>query len=113
MKEWEIWFAEFPFEEDSTIVKKRPVIIISVDPLEVLSVKVTSHDVRDYDNYDTPIVYWKEAGLSKESIARVSKTLFLTPDRFLVKFGILHNDDQIAIHTKYIQYLNSIEMALT
>ena len=37
MKEWEVWFAEFPFEEDAAVVKKRPVIILNVETLEVLS----------------------------------------------------------------------------
>ena len=72
-----IWFANFPYEEDATITKKRPVIILNVEPLEVLSVKVTSKDVRDADKYDTPIQHWSEAGLDKPSIARISKTMFL------------------------------------
>ena len=35
MEQWEVWKARFPYEEDVTIVKERPVIIINVDPLEV------------------------------------------------------------------------------
>ena len=62
MRVWEIWFADFPYEEDATITKKRPVIILNVEPLEVLSVKVTSQDVRYEDKYDTPIQYWAKLG---------------------------------------------------
>ena len=27
----EVWYAEFPFEEDENIVKERPVIVLDVD----------------------------------------------------------------------------------
>lgn len=107
MKEWEIWFAKFPYEEDQKIIKQRPVIILSLEPLEVLSVKVTSQDIRDYDKYDTPIIYWKEAGLDRKSVARVSKTILLTPEKFLWKLGVVQEEDQISITTKYIDYVNS------
>ena len=105
MRVWEIWFADFPYEEDATITKKRPVIILNVEPFEVLSVKVTSQDVRDEDKYDTPIQYWSEAGLNKPSIARISKTMFLDKQSFIHKIGTLHNDDKISILTKYTDYL--------
>lgn len=107
MKEWEIWFAEFPYEENPAIVKKRPVIIINVERLEVLSVKVTSQNIRDCDKYDTPIVHWQEAGLDRESVARVSKTLYLTPDKFMKKFGVLHSEDQATIAAKYVEYVSA------
>lgn len=50
MNQWEVWYANFPYEENPTIVKRRPVIILNVDTLECLSVKVTSHEVRDEDD---------------------------------------------------------------
>lgn len=109
MRVWEIWFAEFPFEEDPTIVKERPVIILNVEPLEVLSVKVTSHEVRDKDQYDTPILYWKEAGLNKPSVARISKTMLLDKQNFKNKIGTLHNDDKVSVLTTYTEYLKSID----
>ena len=105
MRVWEIWFAEFPYEEDRSILKNRPVVILNVEPLEVLSIKVTSHDVRDADRYDTPIQYWSEAGLDKPSIARISKTMFLDRQNFKHKIGTLHDDDKVSILTKYTDYL--------
>ena len=65
-KQWELWYANFPFE-DKNISKDRPVIILSVQPLCVLSIKVTSHEVREADKYDVPITHWQEAGLKHES----------------------------------------------
>lgn len=105
MRVWEIWFAEFPYEEDATIIKNRPVIILNVEPLEVLSVKVTSHNVRDKDKYDIPIQFWSEAGLNKPSIARISKTMFLDKQNFIHKIGTLQDDDKVSILTKYTEYL--------
>ena len=107
MRVWEIWFADFPFEEDATVIKKRPVIILNVEPFEVLSVKVTSQSVRDKDNYDTPIQHWREAGLNKPSIARISKTMYLNKQNFIHKIGTLCDEDKITILTKYTEYLKN------
>lgn len=108
MRVWEIWFAEFPYEEDALIVKSRPVVILNVEPLEVLSVKVTSQDIRDNDKYDTPIIHWQEAGLNKPSVARISKTMLLDKHKFKHKIGTLHNDDKVSILIKYTEYLKEI-----
>ena len=105
MKIWEIWFAKFPFEEDPSIEKERPVIILNVEPLEVLSVKVTSHKVRNEDEYDIAIEHWQEAGLRKPSVARISKAMFLDNNKFEYKIGTLHDDDKVSIFTKYKEYI--------
>ena len=109
MKEWEIWFASFPYEDNPQIVKKRPVIILNVAPIEVLSVKVTSHDIRDSDVYDTPIEHWKDAGLDKPSIARVSKTMRLDQGNFEFKIGDLDTEDQNLILNQYVRYTNECQ----
>lgn len=36
MNQWEVWYARFPYEDDESIVKERPVIILNVDILECL-----------------------------------------------------------------------------
>lgn len=107
MKAWEVWYAKFPYEENHNEVKFRPVIVLDADTLEVLSVKVTSHEIRDEDPFDTPIKYWKECGLKKPSVARVSKTMILTSDRFDNKKGELHSEDQNAITKAYMDFVNS------
>lgn len=106
MNVWEIWFADFPYEEDNTITKQRSVIVLSVEPLRVLSVKVTSQNVRAEDKYDTPIVYWQFAGLKKPFVARVSKTMFLDKQKIMIKIGTLHDDDKISILSKYKEYIS-------
>lgn len=107
MKQWEVWLANFPFEEDDSIVKKRPVIIINVDTLEVLSVKVTSHTARPEDKYDTDIIHWKEAGLDKPSVARISKSMNLTKDKFVHKMGDVHAEDKVSIMQNFMDFITS------
>ena len=103
-KQWELWYANFPFE-DKNISKDRPVIILSVQPLCVLSIKVTSHEVRKADKYDVPIIHWQEAGLKHESVARISKTVSLDNSKFRRKIGELHKDDIDVVLENYVQFL--------
>ena len=109
MNQWEVWYAQFPYEEDPTIIKERPVIILNVETLQCLSVKVTSHDTRDEDEFDTPIVYWREAGLKRPSVARISKTMRLDKEKFVNKKGILHVDDRQTIMQRFIEFMNKKE----
>jgi mRNA-degrading endonuclease toxin of MazEF toxin-antitoxin module len=83
----DIWFVDFPFEDDKSQSKERPCIIIDVDTLEVLSIKVTTHKPRD--EYDIPIFKWREANLSEPSFARVSKTMAFSKNDFIRKIGEL------------------------
>lgn len=108
MNQWEVWYARFPYEENPAVTKERPVIILDVDTLECLSVKVTSHDVRDEDEFDTPIKYWREAGLKKPSVARISKIINLSKDKFVNKKGILHEDDRKVIMTRFMEYMSQL-----
>jgi hypothetical protein len=110
INQWEVWFAEFPFEEDETKTKRRPVIVlgqVESEEVKVLSVKVTGHPEREEDPFDLPIKQWQEAGLREPSVARVSKTILLTLDKFKRKFGEVQEEDQVAIVETYMEYVNS------
>jgi hypothetical protein len=48
----EVWAVDFPFEDDPNKSKIRPCIIMDVDTLEVLSIKVTTHESRKDVIYD-------------------------------------------------------------
>ena len=104
----EVWFVGFPLEEDNTQIINRPVVVLDEDTekLCVLSVKVTKHKVRSSDPFDTPILYWEQAGLRFSSTARVSKVMNLRPDDFIFKIGILHPDDLKEIEKQYINLMN-------
>jgi mRNA-degrading endonuclease toxin of MazEF toxin-antitoxin module len=101
----EVWFVEFPLEEDNTQTINRPVIVLDENTLGVLSVKITKHEPRKEDSYDVPILYWKEANLRLASTARVSKVTILPSDSFIFKIGELHQDDLDRIEQMYEKYL--------
>jgi len=109
MEVWEVWIAKFPYEENRNIIKGRPVIIVNIDPLKILSIKVTTHTPRDDDKYDIPIIEWKEAGLREASTARIGKSMLLSPDKFIYKIGKLQDNDKTAIYIKYIEFTSDIK----
>lgn len=104
--EGEVWFVEFPLEEDNSKYFNRPVIVLDEDKLGVLSVKITKHKVRSNDPYDTPILYWQEANLRLASTARVSKVQNLKPDDFIFKIGELHPKDLEKVEELYIHFMD-------
>lgn len=101
----EVWFVEFPLEEDNSQTINRPVIVLDENTLGVLSVKITKHSPRKEDPYDTPIIYWQDANLRLASTARVSKVFLLSQDSFIFKIGDLHQDDLDRIEGMYQKYL--------
>ncbi|MDM0944459.1 type II toxin-antitoxin system PemK/MazF family toxin [Clostridium perfringens] len=116
----EVWVAKFPFEENNSQYKIRPVIILGTtltdDEVEVLdieeeleekylSTKITTHECRQNDKFDTIIVKWREANLNRESIARVSKTIVLERSQLLRKIGDADESDFFNILERYIEYL--------
>ena len=54
MKKGEVWFVEFPLEEDPDRILNRPVIVLDENLLGVLSVKITKHKAKIEDPYDIP-----------------------------------------------------------
>ena len=101
----EVWFVEFPLEEDNSQTINRPVIVLDENTLGVLSVRITKHLPRVEDIYDTPILYWQEANLRLASTARVSKVILLPHDSFIFKIGDLHQDDLKRVEEMYQKYL--------
>ena len=93
----EVWFVEFPLEEDNERTINRPVIVLDENVLGVLSVKITKHSPRKEDPYDTPILYWQEANLRLSSTARVSKITLLSQESFIFKIGDLHHEDLMRV----------------
>lgn len=102
----EVWTVEFPFEDNPTQSKIRPCIIIDIDTLEVLSIKVTTHESRD--EYDIPIFKWKEANLIEPSYARVSKSMSIPKESFIKKCGMIADVDFKNISKAFIKYNKKI-----
>lgn len=102
----EVWFVEFPLEEDSMRTLNRPVIVLDESILGVLSVKITKHSPRQEDPYDIPILYWQEANLRLASTARISKVSLLSKDSFIFKIGDLVEEDLQRIEEMYQRFLS-------
>lgn len=105
MQKGEVWFVEFPLEEDQSRILNRPVVVLDEDVLGVLSVKITKHQPRTEDPYDIPILYWEEAGLRLASTARISKVLLLPKDSFIFQIGKLCEEDIERVETVYAKFL--------
>lgn len=104
-KRGEVWFANFPYEEDPNITSNRPVIVLEENDnrVGVLSIKVTKHNKRDEWDYD--IMYWAEAKLRLKSTARISKALYLNMSDFTHKIGDLHVDDLNNVDNMFNEYI--------
>jgi len=104
ISEGDIWLVNFPLEEDPTLFLPRPVIVLNVDLPEILSTKITKHEPRPTDLYDTPIIYWKEANLVYPSTARVSKTVPLKSLDFIRFIGVANLNDLLKIQEVYTEF---------
>lgn len=109
MQKGEVWFVEFPLEEDNSKTLNRPVVVIDDNTFGVLSVKITKHKVRQNDPYDVPIIYWEDANLRLASTARISKVILLPKDSFIFKIGSLHREDLLRIESMYEKYLSNMD----
>lgn len=108
-KRGEVWYANFPLEEDQTKTLPRPVIVLEEDnenSVGVLSIKVTKHKPRD--EWDREIFYWQEAKLKMKSTARISKAFFLKLEDFDRKLGELHKDDLKDIDNLFNEYIDKL-----
>lgn len=107
MNAWDIYWADVPFDEDKSVIKRRPVLVINDKLAYVLSLKITSHEAREHDPLDYELVYWKEAGLNRKSTVRIGKLLKLEPTDFVEKIGTIHRHDKTNIkllNEKYERY---------
>ena len=94
---WEIWFAKVKFDDNPSVVKMRPVLVVDLNQCYILSLKITGHSPRVNYQGEYSIIKWAEAGLAKESTIRCSKKLKLIFSDFEYKLGKLHPIDIIAV----------------
>lgn len=94
---WELWFADVYFEDNPTISKKRPVLVLSRTEAIVLCNKITSHAPRLNCQGEYQLKDWKNAGLLKPSTIRLSQRFKLNIDKFIFKIGRLSSSDVLAI----------------
>ena len=103
----EVWYASFPFEEDETKSKDRPVIVLDVDEetCKVLSMKITSS--APYSEFEIELFDWDKIPLHHKSTADASTVLSIAKERFRRRIGILSNDDWDNVTDLYVRYLKS------
>ncbi|WP_413815514.1 type II toxin-antitoxin system PemK/MazF family toxin [Christensenella minuta] len=95
---WDIWYAEYAYEDEPECSKDRPVLIINVNPLNLVMLKITSQGPRD--SYDYTIKKWREAGLKEESHIRMLHRLSAKEEDFRRKIGSLHEVDRLCLKLK-------------
>ena len=89
----EVWFADFPFADDPTQSKDRPVIVLHVDDetCRVLSMKVTSSEPRT--EFEIELFDRERIPLSHKSTADASTVRSLAKERFRRRIGRLSDAD--------------------
>ncbi|MCL2188904.1 MAG: type II toxin-antitoxin system PemK/MazF family toxin [Defluviitaleaceae bacterium] len=98
-KKWEVWLANVRFEDSSDVVK-RPVLIVNNEKGCIISLKMTSHAVRNDSDY--LLKHWKRAGLAKETVVRTSKILQLITSDFVHRIGRISEYDIVQIQSKLV-----------
>lgn len=106
MKRWDVYWADVPFEDDPTQIKRRPVIIARDSVVYVLTLRVTTHSPRMCDPYDYQLIEWKYANLNSPSVVRIRKLAKLKPEEIHDYIGSLHPADRLGIQTKMNDYRN-------
>ena len=76
MKKYDIYWADFAFE-DTNEVKRRPVVIIENGTVVDIA-KVTKHKPRY--KYDLVLLDWEKEGLSTKSTIRLDKRMRVSQD---------------------------------
>lgn len=93
MQKWEIWLAKVRFEDKPDEYKYRPVLIIDNENIYIVSFKMTSQKPRNNYFGEYSVKFFKEAGLHKQTVIRLSKKLLLHKNELVNKIGRLHPFD--------------------
>ena len=94
IKPKQVWFANFPFQEDESITKDRPVLVLTVDKttVEVISVKITTPEPRTGTS-DFRLSDWQEIPLDHLSTIQPSQIRAIPVENFRRMAGILSEAD--------------------
>ena len=96
---FELWFADFPHEEDTDNTDDRPVVLVRIlDEHHVFALMITKHGVRDES--DMAIENWHSAGLDCPSTIRTRRAYKLAIEKLRRKIGTLTETDIIRLKFK-------------
>jgi len=111
MNKWDIWVADFRYEDQPEQSKRRPVLLldVSADGSDVLLAKITTvtderrmRKNKVWGEYE--LLDYEKAKLDKPSIVRLSKTIVIPPDKLEYKIGRLQARDVLNIQKLLKQY---------
>lgn len=97
MKQWDIWEANVPYQEDPTKASVRPVLII--EPTKVLVLKMTTHQhSEDPKPLEFEVSKWQAAGLTAKTFVQCDRFIELRMDSFTGRqYGRLQAADIIGV----------------
>lgn len=101
----EVWWTQFPFQEID-VSKRRPAIVIDENTIVVLAMMVTSKDKKN--PYSIKIDDWVDAGLARESWARIDRVVSMDEWRMEKKIGDLSKRDLLKITQLLAEHLSGI-----
>jgi mRNA interferase MazF len=86
----EFWVADIPFT-DSTASKKRPVLVLWLDGVDLVAAAVTSASPRSVT--DVALAEWKSSGLRVASTVRLSRLDCLEQSLLIARIGAISASD--------------------
>lgn len=99
----EVWWTQFPFQEIK-VSKRRPAIVIDKNTIAVLAMMVTSKAKKN--PYSIRIDDWQDAGLTRESWARIDRIIQMDEWRMEKKIGDLSESDLLKITQLVTEHLS-------
>lgn len=86
----ELWVADIPFTDGSGS-KRRPVLILWLDAMDVIAAVVTTASPRS--KADVPLTDWHASGLRAASTVRLSRLDCLERSLLITRIGIISAAD--------------------
>ena len=91
LNDGEVWLVKYRFEEDLTVFKIRPVVVINNQAVSIHGYKMTSQPMRSSKEYLIKDLH--KAGLPKKTVIRTSKFIPLDAKILVRKLGELSMAD--------------------
>jgi mRNA interferase MazF len=98
----EFWLADIPFT-DGSASKRRPVLVLWVDGLDVVVVVVTSAVPRSPT--DVALADWKAAGLRVPSTVGLSRLDCLEQSLLIRRLGVISSADATILKAVWDQFV--------
>lgn len=93
----QIWYAEFRFEDQPDLSKRRPVLIVKNDDLKLICVALKITSKERYGRTGYKIKYWENSGLTKQSWVDLSQRQTFRHEELIHYLGELDQRDQMNI----------------